>query len=245
MMKSKWNDFADGEIYSRIELAEKFVEFIRKEFSTIAEEHRSLGFLNECVSQALTDATQNQFPQSRAITMKFIESITMVESMRKLFYHRTHLLAESVFQSTLDQAKVLKPRLKERDLAVGRYLAAVAAEGRTTEPDQRLRQKVGKETSSYQTHNLQTIQGACSFQAQLNRDLVGTLTAFGHSQMELYVKSIQMWSDMIEQIEGIENEADFETIEDGMKRILLTIPGLTRPKRTEESEGEDGNEADS
>jgi hypothetical protein len=243
-MKSKWYDPTDGEIYSRIELIEKFAEFLRKEFSIIAEEHRSLGFLNETISQCFANSVPHQFPQTQAITAKFISSITTIESVRKLFYHRSHLLSGSAFQSTLDHSKLLKPRLKERDQAVGRYLATQALQARAMEVDPVLRQRIAKDTSAYQTQNLQTIQAVCSFQNQLNRELVAALTAFAHSQMEMYVKSIQTWAELIEEIEGSSIESDLEVIEEGMKKILLTIPGLTRPRKTEVNDDDDDGESD-
>jgi hypothetical protein len=240
-MKTKWNNIPDAEVYNRIELMEKFAAFLRKEFAVIAEEHRSLGFLNESIGQALLDASPGHFPQTQALVTKFVGSLEIVEGLRKLLYHRSHLLAQSAFQPTLEHAKLLKPRVRERDHAVGRYLAAVTADSRGNDP--KVHQKLLSETAAYQALNLQTIQGVCSFHGQMNRDLVGTLTSFAHAQMELYVKTIQTWTETISEFENMQAEQDAEAIEEGMKKILLSIPGLAKPGRSTTSDDEAGTEA--
>jgi hypothetical protein len=236
-MTKRWTNPTSGDLWERIRVIDQFIEYIRKEFDVIAEEQRTLGFLNESVSQALSEMEKSQFPQTALITHSFVQSLIDVESVRKLLYHRFHLLSESSFQNSISQISVLRPRIKERDAAIGRFLKSQAAKSRVTKPDLVLDQRLARDTSTYHSLNVQTIQTSVSFMTQMHRDLVTVLSVFAHAQMEMYVKVIETWANTIEVIDAAELEEDFAAIADGMGKIMMTIPGMRqRQKQDEESE---------
>jgi hypothetical protein len=230
-MFKKWTNPTSGDLWERIRVIEQFIEYIRKEFDVIAEEHRTLGFLTEGVSQALTEMEKNQFPQTAAMTHSFVQSLIDVESVRKLLYHRFHLLSQNAFQSTVEQIGILRPRIKERDAAIGRYLKSQAAEAKATKPDPALDQRLSRDTSTYHSMNVQTIQTSVSFMTQMHRDLVTALSVFAHAQMEMHVKAIETWANAIEAIDAAELEEDCVAIADGMGKIVLTVPGMKQKEK--------------
>jgi hypothetical protein len=180
---------------------------------------------------------KSQFPQVAAMTHSFAESLVAVESVRKLLYHRFHLLSENCFESTVNQIGILRPRIRERDSAIGHYFKSQAAKARATKPDAALDQRLARDTSAYHSLNVQTIQTSVSFMTQMHRDLVTALSVFAHAQMEMHVKAIETWTNTLEAIDAADVEEDYVAIAEGMGKILLTVPGMRQKEKQEEDSG--------
>ena len=104
----QWNEHAGEVVFHCVDVLEKFAALIKNDLILIAEKERSLGFLNESMEDVLTDLSVNQFEKAKQIVNLFIGALTQVEYSRKILYHRTHHLAQSSFQSTIEQAKTVK-----------------------------------------------------------------------------------------------------------------------------------------
>jgi hypothetical protein len=211
-MSGKWNDPLSQHLYTSAEVFECMVNFFRKEFADLAEKERLVGFSTESASGNFATLALSQSARTRTLITTFVSSILQIENTRKFLYHRLHLMAVSGFQGTLDHVRTTKPRLKERDQAIGRYNQALTSKIRATKPDPNLDVKVARETANLQSMNLQAIQSAASLTSQVHQDLASTLTAFAHAHMEMYVKTIEMWTKLLEEIEDAPLEDDVDDL---------------------------------
>ena len=217
-----WNDHAGEVVFRSVEVLERFAALLKNDMALIAEKERSLGFVNESLSDVLTDMATNQFQHAKELINLFISSLTQIEYARKILYHRTHLLAQNSLQSTIDQAKAVKLLIKDRETAIARYLQA-----KHTQQNSRMTQatemKVSKSSAAVRALNQQTIQSTGTFANQLHRDLVTVLGSFAHAQMELYAKQVEVWAHAIEEIDQCCLEDDIDDVTVSLQKIMNTI----------------------
>jgi hypothetical protein len=71
--------------------------------------------------------------------------------------------------------------------------------------------------------NLQAIQSAVAFGNQLHQDLVTALTAFAHAHMEMHVKTLEMWTKTIEEIDNSSIEDDVDELVELMPRVVAQM----------------------
>ncbi|KAH0794507.1 hypothetical protein GPJ56_001532 [Histomonas meleagridis] len=223
-MEKKWNDNAAGVIYSCTDVLEKFAALLKNDITMIAEKERSLGYLNESMSDIFSDLTINQYPKAKEVLNAFINSLSQIEFGRKVMYQRSHQLAQSSFTSTLDLAKKAKSLLKEREASLSKYMQVKAAKEKSTKPSSQLDEKLTASKTSFQAANAQAIQATSTFTNQLHRDLILTLSSFAHAQMEFYAREIEVWSKTIEAI-------DKNTIDDDTESIVNSFQASFRQRR--------------
>lgn len=218
-----WNDHAGEVVFRSVEVLERFAALLKNDMALIAEKERSLGFVNESLSDVLTDMTTNQFQRAKELINLFISSLTQIEYARKILYHRTHLLAQNSLQSTIDQAKAVKLLIKDRETAISRYLQAKNAHQHAARPTEASEMKVSKSSAAVRSLNQQTIQSTGTFANQLHRDLVTVLGSFAHAQMELYAKQVEVWAHAIEEIDQCCLDEDTDEITVSLQKIMNTI----------------------
>lgn len=189
---SKWVDSASEVVFQGISVIQKFAPLLKNDVVLIAEKERSYGFLNEGFCDSLAEIATSQFPRTRNLIENFISAQTQVEYWRKVMYMRLHMLAQSCLSSTLDLANPTKDQLKQRDNALRRA------------------QVKGGSAPAVSLASLQTqaTQSAGTFTSTLHRDLTVTLTSFAHAQMELHAKSIEAWTQFIEQLNETSTDED-------------------------------------
>lgn len=221
MSRKVWNDHAGEVVFNSINVLERFASLLKQDIVTIAEKHRSLGFLNEQMSDVFTDLAVNQYPKAREVLNLFIGCLSQIEYARKVMYHRSHQLSQQSFQSTIEQARTVKGLLKEREAAVIKYNQAKNAQARGNNQNQDA--KMSQATASFQSLNTQTIQAAGNYANQLHRDLITTLTSFAHSQMELYAKSVEVWANYIEALDQTDLGEDLDDVVDVIHKTAQSI----------------------
>ncbi|OHS98329.1 hypothetical protein TRFO_08898 [Tritrichomonas foetus] len=216
-------DPAGQVVYNCIEVLEKFATFLKNDIVLIAEKERSLGYINESMQDVFTDLTVNQYPKAREVINLFISSLTQVEYVRKTMYSRYRSLAQNSFTTALELATKVKGLLVERENAFKSFLTAQERKRRIAQPKPQDELKLSQATTAFQTLNSQTIQAAGTFANQLHRDLVTTLSAFAHAQMELYAKSLEVWAATIEQIDQATLDDDTDAVVLAFQKAMNTL----------------------
>jgi hypothetical protein len=215
-------------VFQCFDVLEKFAVLLRNDFVLMAEKIRSLGFLNESLSDVLTDLSANQFPKARELINVIIGSLTQIEYARKVMYHRTHLLADSAFQSSLEQAKTIKGLLHDREQALNRFVQVSAAQGRSQRQNPQIDAKLSTATGTFKAANAQAVQASSVYSNQLHRDLLLTLTSFAHAQMEMHARALEIWGKAIEQIDQCSMDDDNDEASDGLAAAIETIAPLVK-----------------
>jgi hypothetical protein len=195
-------------VYDNINVMEKFSALLRTDFIGIAEKNRSLGFLNESMSDVLTNLAVHQFPKAHELLDLVIASLARVEYARKIMYHRTHLLGENAFQSTLAQTHGVKNVLQEREQARNRLAQVTAARARSARPNQVIESRFSADTGSFRSANTQAVQATSLYATQFHRDVLVALTSFAHAQMEMQARIMEIWGGALEQMDEIEVDED-------------------------------------
>ena len=207
-----WNDHAGEIIYNSIDVLQKFAAMLKNDIAAIAEKERSLGFLNEQISDSLFELNKDQFPKAKEVINAFIASLSNVEYARKVMYQRDHQIAHDVFASSLELAKSCKELLRSRENAIKKYTMVKQAEARATKSE-----NIAVATTNFQSLNTQAIQASATYANQVHRDLIIVLSSFAHSQMELYARTLETWSKFIEQIDEMVFDEDIESIATSLK----------------------------
>lgn len=213
MAQKAWSDHSGEIIYNSIDVLQKFADMLRNDIAAIAEKERSMGFLNEQMSDNLFEMNKEQFPKAKEVLNLFIASLSQVEYGRKVMYQRDHQLARDVFQSSLELAKSCKELLKAREQAIKRYTLAKQNELKTASQPENL----AAATTNFQTLNTQAIQSAATYSNQVHRDLITVLSSYAHAQMELHARTLETWSKFIEVIDETPFDEDIETVVNSMK----------------------------
>ena len=213
MSQKAWSDHAGEIIYNSIDVLQKFADMLKNDIAAIAEKERSMGFLNEQMSDNLFEMNKEQFPKAKEVLNFFIASLSQIEYARKVMYQRDHQLARDVFQSSLELAKSCKELLKAREQAIKRYTVAKQNELKTASQPENL----AAATTNFQTLNTQAIQSAATYSNQVHRDLITVLSSYAHAQMELHARTLETWSRFIEKIDETPFDEDIETIVNSMK----------------------------
>ena len=213
MAQKAWSDHSGEIIYNSIDVLQKFADMLKNDIAAIAEKERSMGFLNEQMSDNLFEMNKEQFPKAKEVLNLFIASLSQVEYGRKVMYQRDHQLARDVFQSSLELAKSCKELLKAREQAIKRYTLAKQNELKTASQPENL----AAATTNFQTLNTQAIQSAATYSNQVHRDLITVLSSYAHAQMELHARTLETWSKFIEIIDETPFDEDIETVVNSMK----------------------------
>ena len=208
----QWSDHAGEILYNSIEVLQKFAAMLKNDIAAIAEKERSMGFLNEQMSDAFFELNKEQFPKAKEVINAFIASLSQVEYARKVMYQRDHQLAHDVFASSLELAKTCKELLRAREQSIKRYSMARQQELRSPQPE-----NVAAATTSFQSLNSQAIQASATYANQVHRDLIIVLSSFAHAQMELYARTLETWSRFIEKIDEAVFDEDIESIVSTLK----------------------------
>lgn len=220
-MTQKWNDHAGEVIYNSIEVMQKFAEFLKNDIALIAEKERSVGFLNEQMSDTLFEMSQHQFPKAKEVLNLFIASLSQIEYSRKVMYQRDHQLADNAFVSSIELAKGVKELLKNRENAIRKYTSAKASNKGPAD------QNLVSATAHFQQLNTQSIQAAGTYANQLHRDLITTLASYAHSQMELHAKQLETWAKYIDIIDSINLDEDVENTVQALKDSVAVYANQT------------------
>lgn len=209
-MAAKWMEPGGQLIYSSIDVMNKFAAYVKEEITVIAEKERSVGVLNEQLTDAFFEISKPQFEKSKEVLNMFISCLSQVEYARKVMYSRDHQLASMSFTSSLELAKTCMELLKKRDQAIRQYNQTRAQASKTAA-------QITAATTNCQTANTQAIQAAATYANQLHRDLITILSSYAHAQMELYAKSLEAWAKFIDKIDEINLEDDTTTVVNRLK----------------------------
>lgn len=222
--KKQWNDHAGQSVFNMIKVLQDFTKFLKSDLVLIAEKQRSVGYLNENLSDELTKLSLNQFPNTKEMLNQFIGAMTQVEYGRKVMYSRLRNLENQSFNSTLELARQASELLTQREEAIVKYQQALQAHQRQLAknkgPSPQSEVKVTQANASFQALNTQAIQATGTFTNQLHRDLVTVLASYAHSQMELYARQLQAWSHVIEVIDEAPLENDVADVVDALNKSL-------------------------
>lgn len=216
-------DPAGEVVYKSVEVLERFAALLKNDIVLIAEKERSLGYINESMQDVFQDLTVNQYPKVKELLSFFITSLTQVEYARKTMYSRYRLLAQSSFTTAIELASKVKSLLIDRENALKSYIAAAERKQRAAQPKPQDDLKLSQATSQFQTLNAQAIQSTGNFANQLHRDLVTTLSSFAHAQMELYAKSLEVWSNTIQTIDQAILDEDTDAVILAFQKSLNTL----------------------
>ena len=223
--KKTWNDHAGQSVYNMIRVLQDFTKFLKSDIVLIAEKQRSVGYLNENLTDELTKLSINQFPNVKELLNQFIGAMTQVEYGRKIMYSRLRDLETQSFASTLELARQASDLLVQREDAIVKYQQAILAHQRQQakgkQPNPQLEIRISQANASFQALNTQAIQATGTFTNQLHRDLVTVLASFAHSQMELYARQIEAWNHVIEVIDEAPLEDDITDVVDAMNKAFI------------------------
>lgn len=217
-MSGKWNEACGEHLSNCIHSMEIFADLLKRDIAMIAENHRVEGFVVENLEEAASNLVINHYPKASEALHMFINALSQVELARKVMYTRNHSLSETIFQSTLEQAKSVKALLKTRDQMIGKYLSALSAKQKARRPSERLDAALQKATTEYQTTNNQALFSVSKYAQQANRDLVISLSSFAHAQMEMYIQMIQVWGQVIETLDEMDIDADADAVTNQMMK---------------------------
>jgi hypothetical protein len=213
-------------VLDRFTTLEKLAPLVRSDFLAIAEKNRSLGFLNENISDLLTDLSASQFPKAHELMELMVGSLSRVEYARKVMYHRTRLLGEQAFQSSMEQVRTVKGILNDCEQALNRAQQASAAQARAARRNDLFDRRAAAASGTFKAANAKAVQASSVYSNQINRDLSLALLSFAHAQMEMYARTLEVWGNAIEQIDKLELNEEAEAASDALEAAVDTITPL-------------------
>jgi hypothetical protein len=215
-MARRWNEPGGQVIFDSLGVLDQFTRILRTDIGFIAEKQRSLGFLNESTSDVLADLSANQYPTAKAILMKFVQSLAQVEYGRKVMYFRTHRLADQAFQGLPEQAKHCREHLQRREIAYTRHARAVQQRAQNPKIDPR-------PLANFREATQQATEIVMPTFNQIHMDLIRTITAFAHAQLEKHARALEVWSRAVTEIDGIAFDDEEADMEDQFTEILASL----------------------
>jgi hypothetical protein len=215
-MTRQWNEPGGQVIFGSLGVFEKLVGLLRNDIVFIAEKQRSVGFLNESMSDVLTDLSSNQYAPVTELLTQFVQRLAQVEYARKVMYFRTHQLAEQAFHGIPEQIQWSRELLQKREVAYTRHLRD--QQRRVTNP------KIDpRPLAEFRSATKQAVDAVLPTVNQIYGELVRTITAFAHAQIEMHAHAMEVWSKGINEIDEISFDAQEEEITRTFDEILFSI----------------------
>jgi hypothetical protein len=215
-MTRQWNEPAGQVIFGSLGVLEKFVGLLRNDIVFIAEKERSVGFLNESMSDVLNDLTSNQYTPGKDLLSQFVQRLAQNEYARKVMYFRTHQLADNAFRAVAEQVQRSRALLQQRELAYTRHIRDVQQRAKNPKIDP-------GPVAAFRNANKQALDAVISTVDQIYTERVRTITAFAHAQIEMHARAMEAWSDAITEIDAISFDEQDQEIERSFEEILSSI----------------------
>jgi hypothetical protein len=215
-MTRQWNEPGGQVIFGSLGVLDKFVGLLRNDIVFVAEKERSVGFLNESMSDVLTDLSSNQYTPGKDLITQFVQRLAQIEYARKVIYFRTHQLVDQAFRTVPEQVQRARTLLQQRELAYTRYMRDV--QQRVTNP------KIDpRPLAAFRSASKQAQDAVIPTVNQIYAELVRTITAFAHAQIEMHARAMEVWSEAITEIDAISFEGQDGEIGHSFEEILSSI----------------------
>lgn len=192
----------------------------RKNLTESNNKERSVGALAEGFSEGVEKAAQNQLPSVKSALIGFSTILARIEYSRKSLYQRLGNVSQQAFvvaaRSATDVNKVIKKRSDSfRDIS-----------NLTSHPNADV-SRVNKARLNAVTDNSAAIQTTRTWLGQFNMELKNTLRTYAHAQMEFAARSLEQWSNFMEDLALL----DFNRDADEMVSILEQGSSVQQDKR--------------